>query len=107
MPHRMFSALALALALAAPLPTQAQPRQCAARATILATLGDTFRETRRGMGVAGATAGATAVVELFASAETGTWTITITLPNGRTCLIASGQGWEGVVEEVPAKGDPA
>jgi len=103
----MFSALALALALATPLPAPAQPRQCAARATILGTLADTFGETRRGVGVAGASGGQSAVVELFAAPQTGTWTITVTLPNGITCLLASGQGWEAVAEERPATGDPA
>jgi hypothetical protein len=59
-----------------------------------------FGETRRGMGLAGQSA----VVELFASAETGTWTVTATLADGTTCLVASGQGWEPVTEELPASG---
>ena len=47
------------------------------------------------------------VMELFASADTGSWTITVTLPEGTTCLVASGQNFEPITEELPAKGDPA
>ncbi|MGB0658681.1 MAG: hypothetical protein ACPGNV_00790 [Mangrovicoccus sp.] len=39
------------------------------------------------------------VVEIFASDKTGTWTITVTMPNGTTCLIASGQAFEDLVGE--------
>jgi hypothetical protein len=46
------------------------------------------------------------VLEVFAS-DTGSWTITVTLPSGMTCLVATGQGWEDLAEQLPAKGDPA
>jgi len=36
------------------------------------------------------------IVEVFASEETGTWTITITAPNGTTCLVAAGRYWENL-----------
>ena len=36
------------------------------------------------------------VVEVFASDVTGTWTITQTLPGGRTCVIAAGRAVEAV-----------
>lgn len=77
-------------------------RQCGDRARVLETLTGEYRETRRGMGLAGPSA----VVELYASAETGSWTMTVTLPNGMTCLLASGQGWESLTEELPARGAP-
>ena len=35
-----------------------------------------------------------AVVEVFASSDTGTWTITVTNASGVTCLVASGQAFE-------------
>lgn len=34
------------------------------------------------------------VMETFASAESGSWTITVTTPTGMTCLLASGQSFE-------------
>jgi len=33
------------------------------------------------------------VVELFTSSE-GSWTILVTYPDGRTCLVGSGESWE-------------
>jgi hypothetical protein len=44
-----------------------------------------------------------AVVEVFASEETGTWTITVTMPSGLTCLVASGQSFETLAEALPTK----
>jgi hypothetical protein len=76
---------------------------CAPRADVVAHLGQKYSETRRSMGLA---ANST-VMEVFASEATGTWTITVTTPQGITCLIASGQSFEAVVEQQPAKGSPA
>lgn len=83
-------------------PALANP-QCAPRADVVAHLAQKFSETRRSMGLA---ANST-VMEVFASDATGTWTITVTTPQGITCLIASGQSFEPVVEQQPAKGAPA
>jgi hypothetical protein len=77
--------------------------QCGERAHVMAVLADKYRETRRGMGIAGASG----VVELFSSDDTGSWTVTVSLPDGRTCLLASGTGWETLNEELPARADPA
>ncbi len=77
--------------------------QCGPRDTVMAALADQYGETRRGMGLAGNQA----VIEVFASDQTGTWTITATLPDGRTCLVASGQGYEVTSDALPPKGDPA
>lgn len=77
--------------------------QCDARDRILAFLADRYGETRQAIGLAGEQA----VMELFAATDSGTWTITITLPDGQTCLVASGAGYEAVTEELPAKGSPA
>lgn len=77
--------------------------QCGPRAALLAELSAKYNETRRGIGVAANNQ----VMELFASAESGSWTITVTLPEGTTCLVASGQNFEAISEELPAKGDPA
>ena len=46
-------------------------------------------------------------MEMFVNAATGTWTITVTLPDGETCLVATGENFEPLVEALPAKGDPA
>ena len=38
---------------------------------------------------------------------TGTWSITMTLPDGTMCLMASGSTYEAVTEDLPARGNPA
>ena len=77
--------------------------QCGQRPQVLDHLGQQYGESRRGMGVAGNNT----VMELFASASTGSWTIIVTMPDGMSCLVATGLGYESVAEELPAKGDPA
>lgn len=74
----------------------AQPNNCAQRDVVVAHLAEGFGETRHAIGL-GAN---NAVVEVFASAQTGTWTITVTLPNGVTCLIASGHAFETLTEQL-------
>lgn len=80
-----------------------QSRNCAPRDTVLTRLSQGYGETRQSLGL-GAQG---AVVEVFASTETGTWTITVTLPNGMTCLVASGQSFETLAEALPPKGNDA
>lgn len=77
--------------------------QCGARDAVLASLTDRYGETRRGLGLAANNS----VMELFASDKTGSWTITVTLPDGTMCLVASGQAFEATAEDLPAKGEPA
>ena len=38
-------------------------------------------------------------------AESGSWTITVTMPTGMTCLMASGQSYEALAEALPAPVD--
>ncbi len=73
---------------------------CGPRTAVVDRLAEGYGETRQSVGL-GAN---NAVVEVFASHETGTWTITVTSPNGLTCLVASGQSFEAVTEALPAKG---
>jgi hypothetical protein len=74
---------------------------CGPREVVLSTLADRYGETRRSLGIAGQTQ----MMELFASDETGTWTITLTMPDGVTCMMASGQGFQSVNDPLPAKGE--
>ena len=82
--------LAPFVCLAACLPAHAA--SCADRQTVIERLADRFGERVQSMGL-GANNG---IVEVFASDETGTWTITITMPDGMTCLVASGQAFETI-----------
>lgn len=74
---------------------------CAKRADVLSSLSDRFGEARQFIGLSD---NATKAVELFVSEETGTWTIIVTLPNGVTCLVASGNGFQLIVDA--PKGEP-
>jgi hypothetical protein len=81
----------------------AQSRNCAAHDVVVERLADGYGESRQSMGLAANNA----IVEVFASSETGTWTITVTAPGGPTCLVASGDGFEVVAEALPNTDAPA
>lgn len=89
---------ALMLSVAAPAVAQTVSLQCAQRDGIVEMLSNDFGETRRAIGVAGEGA----VMELFASDATGTWTAIMSLPDGRTCLVMSGSDFSETVERRPA-----
>ncbi len=76
---------------------QVQAQNCAPREDIIQRLAETYGETRRGIGIARQGS----VMEVYASDSSGSWTITVTLPDGVTCLIASGQAYEDVTEALP------
>ncbi|WP_298260581.1 hypothetical protein [uncultured Litoreibacter sp.] len=79
--------------------SSAQPRNmCADRSAVMQKLVTKFGETRRSMGLATNSG----IVELHASDDTGSWTITVTHPNGITCLVAAGNSFEMVEDELPA-----
>lgn len=81
----------------------AQTRNCGPRDIVLSRLADKYKESRQSMGL-GAN---NQVMEVFASDETGSWTITVTLPNGMTCLVASGQSFEALTEALPVTDEDA
>lgn len=70
---------------------------CGDRDTFLARLGNTYSEQPVAMGL---TSDGT-VMEVLTS-DTGTWTILVTYPNGRTCMVAAGDSWEPIA--LPASG---
>lgn len=96
--------LALALALASMAgPGLAEGAACAPRDVVVQRLADAYGETRRSMGLAAHGA----VVEVFASDSSGSWTITVTGTDGITCLIAAGQAFESTVRARPLPGRDA
>lgn len=81
---------------------QSGPR-CATRDLVLDRLTGKYGETRRSIGMAPNNS----VVEVYASETTGSWTITVTHPNGLTCMVAAGTAFEKIDEKLPASlGDP-
>ncbi len=78
-------------------------RNCGQRALVIERLADRYGESRQSIGLGTNNQ----VVEVFASLETGTWTITVTNPAGMTCLVASGQSFETLSEAAPVAGESA
>ncbi|MGB3147296.1 MAG: hypothetical protein WBA91_06005 [Paracoccaceae bacterium] len=79
------------------------PVQCASHADVVTRLEEAYGETRQSTGL-GAN---NALFELFASDTTGTWTITMTMAGGLTCLMASGDNFQTMAPSLPARGSPA
>ena len=98
---KLITATAISLFIALPATAQQQNRNCAPREAVVERLANTYGESRQsiGLGERGM------VIETFASQDTGTWTITVTTPNGLTCLVASGQSWEELAEALPPRGN--
>ena len=59
------------------------------RKVVVEALAETYAEQPRALGI---TADG-AVLELFTAGEGETWTITVTLPNGQSRIIATGEHW--------------
>ena len=96
----LLAAMALMIC-AAPTVAAAQNRPiCAERHVIVDTLAARYGETAVSLGLGPGNR----VVEVFASEETGTWTIIVTSVNGTTCLVASGDSYT-VVAPSP-QGEP-
>jgi hypothetical protein len=79
---------------------EAQGNNCAAHDVVVERLAEGYGESRQSIAIAANNA----IVEVFASAETGTWTITITMPGGPTCLVAAGHSYEELTEALPSSG---
>ena len=73
---------------------------CAPREIVVQKLSDQWGETRRSVMLARGNR----MVEVFASGDTGTWTILATLPSGLACVVASGTAYERLTQ--PAAGEP-
>lgn len=90
----VFAALTIAL-ITTPALAQ-QNSTCADRAQIIEQLGNIYGETRQSIGLGGDGI----AIEVFASLETGTWTIISTRPDGLTCVLAAGDGFERTENEI-------
>ncbi len=100
---KMTMGLGLMVLAAQQVNAQTQGQNCAPRAMVLKHLTEKYGEARRGIGLVQQGS----VMEVFASDETRTWTIIVTLPNGMTCLVASGEAYETLAEALPASGNDA
>jgi hypothetical protein len=65
---------------------------CGQRTTVLDYLSAKFSEKPIAMGIA-ANGG---LIEVLTSKEGSTFTIIVTMPEGETCMVAAGEGWENL-----------
>ncbi len=72
-------------------------RTCATRGEALSHLSDKYSEAPIAMGLTNKGA----VIEVLTNKAGTTWTIIITMPNGVSCMVAAGEGWE-LVKQVAA-----
>ena len=94
-------AAAAAVAVHFVTPVQAQvPPPCHPREKIMAVVEGQYHEAPVGIGLSNAGQ----IVELYASEGGTTWTILVTLPDGRVCMYGAGTDWEAVPQ---VKGAPA
>ena len=81
------AAIGTALALSTPS-AQAQ-FICGGHSDLVAGLAQAFQQKQIGYGVVGEAA----IVEIYVSAN-GTWSMLVTDVQGRSCIFATGDGWE-------------
>lgn len=92
-----------AILIIAATPIFAQSNNCGPREQVLQALTEQYGESRQSIGISRRGW----MVETWANAETGTWTILLTDTTGKTCVADSGEGFEGTTGEVldPARFD--
>ena len=92
--------LALGALAGTAAPAAAGQAICKERGEIIKILGRKFGETQQSYGLQSDRR----VLELYAS-PSGSWTAILTLPSGKSCVVASGEAWT-VLPPEPA-GEPA
>lgn len=94
--HRMMFALSLGFAgillILTTTSAYSNPANCAKRTILVQKLNERYGETQQSTGL---TPGGH-VFETFAHPETGTWTLLITLPEGISCMVASGKAYQNI-----------
>ena len=87
-----------ALALATPVLAQtSQQRACSTRVDLLKRLGQVYSEVPVALGIA--TNGG--MLEVLSTKHGSTWTIIITMPDGNSCMFASGESWQALPRKSP------
>ncbi len=102
--HKMLTIGLVAGAVLVPTSTlraEGGRQTCAAHEQVVATLTQKYGETRQSFGLTATNQ----LVEMFASRASGTWTIIVTDTNGVACLIAAGDSFDRIADQVP--GAPA
>ena len=83
-----------AAALAPPALAQTNAK-CTDRNVLIEYLSSTYHESQRGAGLQSPER----LLEIWSSAETGSFTIFITSANGISCVVATGGSWQSVPDQ--------
>ncbi|MET4101545.1 hypothetical protein ABIE58_000966 [Roseovarius sp. MBR-78] len=94
----IFGAAALAPPFATQAQAQAQGLTCLPRAALVERLEGAYKESPTGGGLQNPQQ----LLEVWASSETGSFTVFITRPNGVSCIVATGQHWTGATTAAAA-----
>ena len=73
-----------------------QGNNCGVRSTVLNYLSTKYEETPVAMGIAANGS----LIEVLSSKKGTTFTIIVTVPDGKTCMVAAGEGWEDLLGQV-------
>jgi hypothetical protein len=88
--YRAILVIALILGLATAATAQQPSVFCDLRPNIVQILEEKYEEYQIGMGLSSPVH----MTEVWANLTTGTWTILVTQPNGASCVVATGEGWQ-------------
>ncbi len=70
--------------------------QCNTRDSVLSLLASKYKESPVAVGVTN-TGG---LVEVLSTGDGNTWTIIVTTPQGMSCLVAAGEGWRALEQDL-------
>ena len=101
MPTRLLTAAALATLAATPLVAQSNLGPCGERDYFVDKLSETYAEEP----VAGGLQSEDSLVEIWASEETGTFTILVTDPSGLSCVAFTGDTFQKSAPLQAVKGE--
>jgi hypothetical protein len=85
------SFLALTL-IALPATAFAAQMPCSERSEVLSQLGNKYKEAPSAVGIANNGG----LIEVLTSKDGSTWTIILSMPNGKSCLLAAGEEWQAI-----------
>ncbi len=94
-------AIALLLGLLASLKPASAQSMCMAHVEMMKQLDVRFSESQVAIGLASNGQ----LLEVFSTGDGSTWTIVITKPDGMSCVLTTGEGWDG--RKQTALGQPA
>ena len=92
--RQLTTALVFGMAAMAP-PAFAQQPACGERDSLTERLESRYNEHQTGLGLQTNNR----LVEIWTSQDTGSWTIIVTLADGTSCILATGENWH---HETPA-----